>query len=318
MVVLGGDRFVLRGSDVDGPAGAVLGGGGVLDADPPRRRPRQPRGLVAAALAKGDAPGVVRALCEEAAPRPFPFGAIASRFAIPAAEIRRAADALVGKGELTLIKGFGWIGAPRLLELAGTARRLVAEHHGKAPLDRGLALETLRQKLAEIAGPEAAAEAVSSRPARRPGWPASRSRSRATWPCSRASARRPSRADLAGALAAAERAVREAALKGMTEFGVKEATSASPKEVKAILARLVRDGVALHAGELWFSRAAVDELRARVVAHLARTPRLTIAEFKEMSGLGRKQAIVLLEQLDREGTTRREGDDRLPGPGVKP
>jgi hypothetical protein len=32
-----------------------------------------------------------------------------------------------------------------------------------------------------------------------------------------------------------------------------------------------------------------------------------------MSGLGRKQAIVLLEQLDREGTTRREGDDRVRG-----
>ena len=39
--------------------------------------------------------------------------------------------------------------------------------------------------------------------------------------------------------------------------------------------------------------------------------RLSIAEFKELSGLGRKQAIVLLEQLDREGVTRREGDDRI-------
>ena len=123
----------------------------------------------------------------------------------------------------------------------------------------------------------------------------------------------------AGALAAAERAVREAALKGMTEFGVKEATGAAPKEVKAILREAgARDGVALHAGELWFSRASVDDLRARVVAHLSRAGRLTIAEFKEMSGLGRKQAIVLLEQLDREGTTRREGDDRLPGATVKP
>ena len=36
IVVVGGDRFVLRGSDVEGPAGAVLGGGEVLDAKPPR------------------------------------------------------------------------------------------------------------------------------------------------------------------------------------------------------------------------------------------------------------------------------------------
>jgi len=50
------------------------------------------------------------------------------------------------------------------------------------------------------------------------------------------------------------------------------------------------------------------ELRARGV--------LTIAAFKELSGLGRKQAIPLLEMFDREGTTRRVGDDRAPGPRV--
>ncbi len=50
--------------------------------------------------------------------------------------------------------------------------------------------------------------------------------------------------------------------------------------------------------------------------HLARAPKLTIAEIKDMTGLGRKQIIVLLEQFDREGTTRREGEgDRVKGPG---
>jgi selenocysteine-specific elongation factor len=107
--------------------------------------------------------------------------------------------------------------------------------------------------------------------------------------------------------------VEEAALKGMSELAVQQATGAAPREVKAILAKLVRDGLAVHTGELWFWRAAVDALRAKVIEHLSRAPKLTIAEFKEMSGLGRKQAIVLLEQLDREGTTRREGDDRLRG-----
>ena len=31
LAVVGGDRFVIRGSDIDGPSGAVLGGGIVLD-----------------------------------------------------------------------------------------------------------------------------------------------------------------------------------------------------------------------------------------------------------------------------------------------
>jgi selenocysteine-specific elongation factor len=219
----------------------------------------------------------------------------------------------VGKGELAVIKGTGWVGAARLLELAAAARRLVADHHKKAPLDRGLALETLRQKLAESAGPEAAAEAIRIAAAREKGQKAeplvidgdvARLPDFAAAPVAGA---------LAGALAAAEHALKEAALKGVSEHAIKEATRASPKEVKAILAKLVRDGAAVHTGELWFSATSVGELRAKVIAHLARAPRLTIAEFKEMSGLGRKQAIVLLEQLDREGTTRREGDDRVRG-----
>jgi selenocysteine-specific elongation factor len=314
MVVLGGDRFVLRGSDVDGPAGAVLGGGEVLDAEPPRARPRQKRGEVVHALERGDAQGTLRALVEEAAPRPFPQTALGSRFSIPANELRRAADALVGKGELSVIKGTGWVSAARLLDLAASARRMVADHHKKAPLDRGLALETLRQKLAESAGPDAAAEALriaAAGPVKgQKGDPMVIDGDVARLSSFTAAT---VAVEVAGALAAAERAVKEAGLKGVSENAMKEATGASLKDVKAIFAKLVRDGAAVHTGDLWFSSASVGELRAKVVAHLARTPRLTIAEFKEMSGLGRKQAIVLLEQLDREGTTKREGDDRLRG-----
>jgi selenocysteine-specific elongation factor len=189
----------------------------------------------------------------------------------------------------------------------------VAEHHKKAPLDRGLGLETLRQKLADLAGPDAAAEAIKMATTKAPwqkGDPVviegdiARLAGFSAAPVDR---------DVASALAAAEKALRDAGLKGVTEFGVKEATGATPKEVKAILAKLVRDGAAVHTGELWFDRPSVDGLRDKVLAHLAREPRLTIAAFKDLSGLGRKQAIVLLEQFDREGTTRRDGDDRVAG-----
>ncbi|MFT3768954.1 MAG: selenocysteine-specific translation elongation factor [Minicystis sp.] len=313
MVVLGGDRFVLRGSDVDGPAGAVLGGGEVLDADTPRRRPREKRAAVIAALAAGDAQAAVRGLVEESAPRPFPQAALASRFSIPAADLRRAADALTGKGELTMIKGVGWIASARLADLAATARRLVADHHKKAPLDRGLGLETLRQKLSDLAGADAAAEAIKIAASKLPGQKGDPIVIDGDVARLAGFTAAPIDCDLAGALAAAEKAIREAALKGVSEFGVKEATGATPKEVKAILAKLVRDGVAIHAGELWFARPSVEELRGKVLDHLARAPRMTIAEFKDLSGLGRKQAIVLLEHFDREGTTRREGDDWVAG-----
>jgi selenocysteine-specific elongation factor len=307
MAAVGGDKLVLRGSDVEGPAGAVLGGGVILDARPPRRRARAARRAVLAAIEARDVPGAARALVEETSPRPLPREALPSRLLLPALELERAADKLADKGELVRVKRFGWMTRSALVEFALKARALVADHHRKAPLDRGLVLETLRAQLGEIAGPEAAEEIIKLA--------ASKSGSVAGEPIVIEGdvARAPSAAKVtgavAGALGAATSALEKAGLKGLTEFGVKEATEAQPREVKAILAKLVREGQALHAGELWFWRADYDRLRAQVVAHLDKHGRMTIGDFKDLSGLGRRQAIPLLEQLDREGVTKREGDD---------
>jgi hypothetical protein len=43
---------------------------------------------------------------------------------------------------------------------------------------------------------------------------------------------------------------------------------------------------------------------------------MSVPTFKDLAGVSRKQAIPLLEQLDREGTTRRQGDDRVAGAGT--
>ena len=312
LVVVGGDRFVLRGSDVEGPAGAVLGGGVVLDARPPRVRPRKRRRAVLRALADGSAAKAALALVRETSPRPLGRAVLEARFALPAEEITRAVEKLVEKGDVARLKATGWIPRTALLDLARAARAQVTEHHQKAPLDRGLPLETLRQRLGAAASPEAAEEAIrlaASKHSALPGDPilveADVARL-ATFTGATAGA-------AAGALGAAQRAIANAALKGISEFQAGEVTGAQPREVKAILAKLVRDGAAIHAGELWFSRPAVDELRDKVTAHLRQHPRMTVADFKTISGLGRKQTIMLLELFDREGVTRRVGDDRVSG-----
>ncbi|MBW2523451.1 MAG: SelB C-terminal domain-containing protein, partial [Deltaproteobacteria bacterium] len=85
------------------------------------------------------------------------------------------------------------------------------------------------------------------------------------------------------------------------------------KTTRAVLAVLVRQQLAVRAGDLWFDAAAVADLTAKVEAHLRQEGKLTIAEFKQMTGLGRRQTIPLLEHLDRTGVTRRQGDDRVAG-----
>jgi len=79
------------------------------------------------------------------------------------------------------------------------------------------------------------------------------------------------------------------------------------------LGELVRAAQARRLGSLWFAEAALERLRQRVREHFLRKPTLSVPELKALAGVSRKQAIPLLEQLDREGTTRRKGDDRVAG-----
>ena len=59
------------------------------------------------------------------------------------------------------------------------------------------------------------------------------------------------------------------------------------------------------------------EIEARVRAHFAQRPSLTMSEFKELLHVSRKYAVPILEHLDRTGLTRREGDLRAPGARYK-
>ena len=311
LVVFGGDRFVLRGADSDGPAGAVLGGGVVLDAHAPRTRPKNRRLRVLRALEAGDAKEAVSALTSEASPRPFAPVALSSRFKIAEGAMTRAADKLVEGGSIVRLKNGALAVRSKLLEMAGAARSMVAAHHKAAPLDRGLPLSTLRQKLAETSSPEAADEAIrlAARKGAVAGEPIAIEGDVARAPNAEAGG-----GAALDALGRALKAMEDTGLRGLSEAMMRETTGATPKETKAILAKMTRENVAMAAGDLWFSRKAVDGLKAKIAEHLTATGRLTIADLKAISGLGRRQVIPLLEAFDRDGFTKRDGDDRLPGP----
>ena len=63
--------------------------------------------------------------------------------------------------------------------------------------------------------------------------------------------------------------------------------------------------------DLVFHREALAELRRKVSALRPATPRIDVARFKDLTGVTRKYAIPLLEYLDREHVTRREGNERV-------
>jgi selenocysteine-specific elongation factor len=79
-----------------------------------------------------------------------------------------------------------------------------------------------------------------------------------------------------------------------------------------IVTLLLRDTVLIKVSDdLVFHRGALADLRKRMAAEKAKSPKLDVARFKDLTGVSRKYAIPLLEYLDREHVTRRVGDERV-------
>jgi selenocysteine-specific elongation factor len=75
---------------------------------------------------------------------------------------------------------------------------------------------------------------------------------------------------------------------------------------------LMRDKVLIKVSDdLVFHQGALNELRKKLAAQKASSPKIDVGRFKELTGISRKYAIPLLEYLDRERVTKRVGDERV-------
>jgi selenocysteine-specific elongation factor len=103
---------------------------------------------------------------------------------------------------------------------------------------------------------------------------------------------------------------------GLTVPAVKEVLGKLPVEAKRaekILQMLLRDkNLVRITPELIFHRDALAQLKQRLATYKkTKGERISVAIFKELTGITRKYAIPLLEYLDRERVTRRAGDERV-------
>ncbi len=87
-----------------------------------------------------------------------------------------------------------------------------------------------------------------------------------------------------------------------------------PPDDRTLAGVLVRAGALVEIDGIYFTPAAIAEARRLVVAALADRGSLTIADARDVLGSTRKYVVPLMTHLDREGVTRRRGDDRIPGP----
>jgi selenocysteine-specific elongation factor len=83
-----------------------------------------------------------------------------------------------------------------------------------------------------------------------------------------------------------------------------------PVRARSLLQILLREKRLVRiSDDLVFHQTAIGQLRELLGSH--RGERFRVPEFKEWTGISRKYAIPLLEYLDRERITRREGDERV-------
>jgi selenocysteine-specific elongation factor len=300
---------VLRGSDKRGAFGRVLGGAVLLDVDAERTRGKQQRELTARAfhsLSTGAIGEGLLDLLRARAPRSLAIDVAEHRVGLEHGAARALVAQLVEKGEL-VSTGQRWLLGSSLSELTSRAVRELERFHREQPHAPGLSRETLRDALVR-AGDVTGAELVLDR--------LIESRRAVT---------------LDGGLLAVPRALDEAAadrnttrervaerllaagLAGAVENDLAAATDITIPQARATLSDLARRAEARRLGGLWFSEVALAGLRQRVREHFARKPTLSVPELKTLAGVSRKQAIPLLEELDREGVTRRRGDDRVAG-----
>lgn len=191
--------------------------------------------------------------------------------------------------------------------LCGRVMEEVKAHHKKEPLTKGLARETLRDRLFAHTPPEIF-QAVLKRLQLDAMLVAEKEIVRAA----------EHRLELTGAdlqlRAKLEELFRKAGLEPPSpEAAIKIAAKSDLGRARRILQTMLDSGTVVRIQpDMIFDRAALDALIIKLRNFAADgRPEIDVGTFKTLAGVSRKYAIPLLEYLDRERITRRQGERRI-------
>ncbi len=304
VVALAGDRFVIR----DETNSRTLGGGIVLN--PLGRRVRKPLEAYRANLlmlknsSGADAIEALINLQESFALGP---SRIATLMNIPIAEADAALRETPRFIKLSIGDEVAFTTRTRWDALKHFALDALAAHHKREPLSPGLEMEALRTRLPYEIGARAFRPIVD-----RISHESEIVREESTL---RLKSHRVQLGGAAETLGTRVAAALEHAefqppdLKQLAE-SLKIPTSQLP-HLRTVLVAMEREGrVVKIASDLYFSRAAADAARTRLVDYLKTHDAITAATFRDLLGASRKFAIALLDHFDHTGVTTRVGDTR--------
>jgi selenocysteine-specific elongation factor len=283
IVARSGDRFVLRSAS---PM-YTLGGGIVTDALAPNRARPWP-------LEARDAATTLAILADEAGANGVGVRDLTVRLGILPSDVEPLVDAAGGWRV-----GTRFINAATRDRLSVSALEMLATYHADHPLEPGAPLQWLRSRLDapdDVASALLAALASAHTIVVEQGWAA-------------VAAFTPTLSAPQTLLSnALTHAVAAAGAEPPTIDELARSLHASPADLLALARWHGRNGslVAVEA-DRYFSRSAVDALKAKMAVGMSRGRDSTPAELRDLLGLTRKFLIPFLEHCDREGYTIRTG-----------
>lgn len=290
VLILPGDRFIVR---MFSPV-VTIGGGVVLDSHPPRRASLERLPVLETA------PAAERiALLVSESPRGAGLPELVSRTGLLESEIRAA---LTGNPAVIVLESpHFWT-----LDSRWAARQLEAVHehlkrfHRQNPLLAGVSKEALRSKFF----PDAPAWLMDALLARAKTLALDGDTVRLS---SHKVALKQDETEATGKI---EHAFRAAGLAAPPTPEVLAKSGVEAGRARTLLQMLLRDKRLVRVSDdLVFHASAIQSLRE--LLSKKKGQRFAVPEFKDWTGISRKYAIPLLEYLDRERITRRDGDARV-------
>ena len=289
-LLLPGDRFIIR---LFSPV-ITIGGGTVIDISPPRRSTAFPSKEARAKAFERDLAGAVI----EESPGGLPLSTAIARTGLKAAQI------LAGNRPVVRDASGTWlIHPPWLLERAARLEGLLGDFHVANPLQPGWSKEEARARLM----PQSPAVVFEHLLAETKSVTAVGDLLRLT------SHRIVLQQDESAALAKMEKLFADAGLSVPATNEVLAQSGIDPTRAKTLLQSLLRDRKLVRiSAELVYHATALEQVQTLLKTKAGQ--RFGVGDFKDWTGVSRKYAIPLLEFLDRQRITRRDGEQRVINP----
>ncbi|MBL8233433.1 MAG: selenocysteine-specific translation elongation factor [Bryobacterales bacterium] len=289
-LLLPGDRFILR---MFSPV-ITIAGGQALDAAPPRKLKGGEVRLKV--LEQGTAIDRVRLLLSESACG-MSMASLVARTGLTTRDL----TASIAACDAMWIEAQQWAVSKQWISRSQQrTKEVLAAFHKQNPLQPGLSREELRSR--EFArAPAFLVEAL---------WKSAPGITMDGEVLRLSSHKLALKGDEEQALKKIEDAFQHAGLTVPAAQDVLKSCGVDAVRARSLLQILLREKRVVKVSEdLLFHPSAIALLRETLAAHKGQ--RFSVPEFKEWTGVSRKYAIPLLEYLDRERATRREGDVRV-------